>query len=66
MTRAENAAMRKDMRRGKKLTEEQVHDIRAWATLINSKTWIAKRYGVSLRLIGQILRKERWWWLNTQ
>lgn len=63
MTRAENAAMRTDMRYGRKLVEEQVRDIRAWAGLVNNKAWIARRYGVSPRLVGQIVNQERWWWL---
>jgi hypothetical protein len=64
MTRAENAAMRTDMRRGRKLTEEQVRDIRAWATLVKSAPWIAARYGVSEKTVRQIRAGQRWWWLT--
>ena len=64
MTRAENSAMRRDTRHGRKLTEEQVRDIRAWKTLIRSTKWIAARYGISDDTVRDIVNGKRWWWLS--
>ena len=45
-----------------KLTEEQVHEIRARAT--ESQILLAEEYGVSNRAISQIILRQTWAWLK--
>jgi hypothetical protein len=63
-TRKENIADQPGRQRyGRKLTEDQVRDIRAAVSLF-IPTYVAQRFGVSRRLVVQIRDGERWWWLQ--
>jgi transcriptional regulator with XRE-family HTH domain len=64
MTRAENNAMRTDTRRGKKLTEDMVREIRALKTVSRATKPIADRFGIDPSTVRQIMSGRRWWWLK--
>lgn len=63
MTRAENAAMRTDQRKGRKITEDAARKIRTLKTAGYRTRDIARCFSVSDRLVNQIGNGERWWWL---